>query len=109
MAMSNTDDHLRNHDFVLSSAGWRLSPAYDIDPSIDKEGLSLNIDMVNNALNVELARSVGSYFQLDDKQMDHIINEVKDAVSQWKTIAQEMGIPKQEQQEMEGAFRDKSL
>ena len=105
IAISNTDDHLRNHGFILSNRGWRLSPAYDINPSIDKDGLSLNIDTDSNALDFELARSVGSYFQLDDKQMDNILNDVKSVVSQWKTIAQEVGISRQEQQLMEGAFR----
>lgn len=105
IAISNTDDHLRNHGFLLSDEGWRLSPAYDINPSVDKNGLSLNIDTNSNALDFELAKSVGPYFQLDHKQMDSILNEVKSAVSQWKTIAQDIGISRQEQLLMEGAFR----
>jgi len=105
IAISNTDDHLRNHGFVLFDEGWRLSPAYDINPSIDKYGLSLNIDGDSNALEFELAKSAGSYFQLNNKQMDVILNEVKSAVSQWKTIAQDIGISRPEQQLMEGAFR----
>ncbi|MBV6647226.1 MAG: HipA domain-containing protein [Cyclobacteriaceae bacterium] len=105
IAISNTDDHLRNHGFTLSNEGWRLSPAYDINPSIDKDGLSLNIDTDSNGLDFELAKSVGSYFQLDNKQMDIILDEIKYAVSQWKTIAHNIGISRQEQQLMEGAFR----
>jgi Uncharacterized protein related to capsule biosynthesis enzymes len=57
ISVSNTDDHLRNHGFLLSEEGWRLSPAFDVNPSIDKQGLALNIDMDNNALDYELARS----------------------------------------------------
>lgn len=105
IAISNTDDHLRNHGFILSDNGWRLSPAYDINPMIDKNGLSLNIDAESNSLDFELAKGVGSYFQLNNKQMDIILNEVKSAVSEWKTIAQDIGISRQEQQRMEGAFR----
>jgi len=105
ISISNTDDHLRNHGFILEEGGWRLSPAYDINPSIDKDGLSLTIDAANNALDFDLARSVGQYFQLTDPQMDVIINEVRDSVSQWKTIAQEIGISRQEQLLMEAAFR----
>jgi serine/threonine-protein kinase HipA len=105
ISISNTDDHLRNHGFILEEGGWRLSPAYDINPSIDKDGLSLTIDAANNALDFDLARSVGQYFQLTDLQMDVIINEVRDSVSQWKTIAQEIGISRQEQLLMEAAFR----
>lgn len=105
IAISNTNDHLRNHGFILSNEGWRLSPAYDINPSIDKDGLSLNIDTVNNALDFELAKSVGSYFQLDDKQMDTILDEVKSVVSQWKIMAQVIGISRSEVLLMDGAFR----
>ncbi|MEO0553620.1 MAG: HipA domain-containing protein [Bacteroidota bacterium] len=105
ITISNTDDHLRNHGFILSDKGWRLSTAYDINPSIDKDGLSLNIDTDSNAMDFELAKSVSSYFQLDSKQMTSILNEVKSAVSQWKNIAQDIGISRQEQQLMEGAFR----
>ncbi len=50
IAISNTDDHLRNHGFLLTKQGWLLSPAYDINPSTEKNGLALNIDIDNNAL-----------------------------------------------------------
>ena len=104
--VSNTDDHLRNHGFVLTPKGWILSPAYDINPSIDKDGLALNIDMDNNALDLELAKSVGEYFRLDNKQMDIIIEEVMASASQWKKIANEIGIPRAEQELMAAAFID---
>ena len=105
IAISNTDDHLRNHGFTLSNGGWHLSPAYDLNPSIDKDGLSLNIDTISNDLNFELAKSVGVYFQLDNYQMNIILEEVKRAVSNWKSIAQKIGIARSEVQLMESAFR----
>ena len=104
IAISNTDDHLRNHGFILEKNGWRLSPAYDINPSIDKNELSLNIDTHNNALDYELTKSVGEYFQLENNEMDCIINEVKKAVSKWKEIAQQIGISRNEQELMKSAF-----
>ncbi|MDH4471966.1 MAG: HipA domain-containing protein [Fluviicola sp.] len=105
IAISNTDDHLRNHGFLLTPKGWRLSPAFDINPSIDKDGLSLTIDMYNNALDFDLARSVGEYFRLNEKDMNRILLEVKTAVSDWKKIATKIGISRGEQQLMAGAFR----
>jgi serine/threonine-protein kinase HipA len=57
--ISNTDDHMRNHGFILQNNGWRLSPAFDLNPSIDKKGLSINIDMENNAMDLNLAKRVG--------------------------------------------------
>lgn len=105
IAVSNTDDHLRNHGFLLTKEGWVLSPAYDLNPSIDKSGLSLNIDMNDNALDFELAKSVGEYFRLNEEQMDVILNEVLQAVSLWEVIAAEsIGITRQEIELMRSAF-----
>ncbi len=104
IAVSNTDDHYRNHGFIVINNGWHLSPAYDINPSIDKDGLALNIDVDNNALDFELAKSVGAYFQLSHQQMNTIISEVKHAVSKWRELAVGIGIARTEQERMAGAF-----
>lgn len=105
IAISNTDDHLRNHGFILIKNGWILSPAYDLNPSIDKEGLALNIDMDNNALDFELAKSIGEYFRLNNDQMNKIIQDVTNVVSQWKEVATKLGIPRSEQELMQKAFK----
>lgn len=105
IAISNTDDHLRNHGFILNKNGWKLSPAYDINPSIDKDGLSLNIDANNNSLDFDLAKSVGEYFQLKEKQMDDILKEIKAAIKNWKTEATKFGISKTEIALMSSAFK----
>lgn len=104
IAISNTDDHLRNHGFIITNNGWELSPAYDLNPSIDKDGLALNIDMDDNALNYDLAKSVGMYFRLDENQMNTILEEVLTAVASWKEMATKIGIPKNEIALMEKAF-----
>ncbi len=105
IAISNTDDHLRNHGFILTKGGWILSPAYDLNPSIEKEGLALNIDTDNNNLDFELATSVGKFFRLNQEQMKAIMEEVLKATSNWKTIAKELGISRNEQELMAKAFR----
>ncbi|WP_430612463.1 type II toxin-antitoxin system HipA family toxin [Flavobacterium sp. JP2137] len=105
IAVSNTDDHLRNHGFILTNEGWVLSPAYDLNPSIDKDGLALNIDMDNNALDFELAKSVGEFFRLTEDRMDEIITEVLNAVKQWKELATKIGISRLEQELMQAAFK----
>lgn len=105
IAVSNTDDHLRNHGFLLTDKGWVLSPAYDINPSIDKNGLALNIDMDNNALDFELAKGVGEFFKLDNRKMDNIIKEITNSVSQWQSFANKIGIARIEQEMMKGAFK----
>jgi serine/threonine-protein kinase HipA len=99
------DDHLRNHGFILSDKGWRLSPAFDVNPSIDKQGLSLNTDTENNALDFDLAKSVGEFFMSDRDTMDKILTVVKSVVSDWIKYANSIGIPKSEQESMSPAFR----
>lgn len=104
VAVSNTDDHLRNHAFLLTESGWVLSPAYDMNPSVEKYGLALNIDLENNSLDVELVRSVGSYFMLDSSQMNQIEEEVMSAVRTWEEEAKVLGIPASQIRMMAGAF-----
>lgn len=104
IAISNTDDHLRNHGFILTKEGWILSPAYDLNPSIDKDGLALNIDTDNNELDFDLAKSVGEYFRLNNNQMEEIIQQVLGVTTKWKTIANEIGISRSEQEVMGKAF-----
>ncbi|WP_034893888.1 type II toxin-antitoxin system HipA family toxin [Gillisia sp. Hel_I_29] len=105
IAISNTDDHLRNHGFILTNKGWVLSPVYDLNPSIEKDGLSLNIDMDDNALDFDLAKSVGKYFRLSQNEMQIILDEVLSVVKNWKSIAEEMGIKNSEIELMASAFR----
>ena len=105
IAISNTDDHLRNHGFILTDNGWVLSPAYDLNPTIDKSGLALNIDMDNNSLDFDLAKSVGAFFRLDEIGMNRIVAEVLKSVSNWNEIAAKIGVSRKDQDVMSRAFR----
>lgn len=108
IAISNTDDHLRNHGFILTPDGWILSPAYDLNPSTEKNGLALNIDMDDNSLDFGLVKSIGEFCRLDHREMEGIINEVLAIVKNWQTYAAEIGISPKEQQLMESAFKSKA-
>lgn len=104
ICVSNTDDHLRNHGFILSEKGWLLSPAYDINPNETGTGLKLNISESDNSLDLDLAMEVHEYFRLTKEQAEQIINEVKKAVQSWRTIASKHGISKSEQELKSLAF-----
>lgn len=104
IAISITDDHLRNHGFILTEKGWVLSHAYDLNPSIEKDGLSLNIDMDDNALSFDLAKSVGEYFRLSENEMEAILSEVLEVVKNWENEAKRIGIKRSEIELMAGAF-----
>ena len=67
--------------------------------------MALNIDTENNALDFEIAKSVGEYFQLTPSEMDDIITEVQKAVSCWKKIAKDIGISRNDQELMASAFK----
>jgi serine/threonine-protein kinase HipA len=104
IAIHNTDDHLRNHGFLLTREGWRLSPAFDLNPDPHGIGLSLNIDQANNALDIGLVRSVARMFRIDSQRADQIIDRVQDAVSNWRRIANELDIARSQQESMTRAF-----
>ncbi|MBT1710449.1 HipA domain-containing protein [Fulvivirgaceae bacterium PWU5] len=107
ISISNTDDHLRNHGFLLTEKGWTLSPAYDMNPVSTGTGLSLNISTKDNALSIALALEVASYFRVSDKKAKEIIMTVQSVVSQWESIAEKIGIPKWERSAMARAFNNK--
>lgn len=104
IAISNTDDHLRNHGFLMSDGGWLLSPAYDLNPVPYGQGLHLNITETDNRLDFDLAFEVAAFFQLTRQQANHIYNEVINSVKQWKDIATEIGISRSEQERIGKAF-----
>lgn len=105
ICVSNTDDHLRNHGFILRPNGWKLSPAYDINPIPFGTGLSLNISEDDNSLSLDLARRVAPYLRLSDENADSIIESVVDAVQNWKEIASNFGLPDTETERVGVAFR----
>ncbi|NOX85675.1 MAG: HipA domain-containing protein, partial [Chlorobi bacterium] len=105
ICISNTDDHLRNHGFLLTPKGWVLSPAYDINPVETGTGLKLNITENDNSLNLDLAIEVCEYFRLSESKALQIIDKVKNAVLNWKRVAQKYGISKTEQEIKALAFK----
>lgn len=104
ICVSNSDDHLRNHGFLLTPKGWVLSPAYDINPIPNSRGLHLNITETDNAQDLELAREVAELFRLSTGRREEIIEQVRRAVDGWAELAKEMGIARSEVMRVEPAF-----
>ena len=102
--ISNTDDHLRNHGFLLSPLGWHLSPAYDLNPNEFGRGLTLNIDEHSNEMDTELALSVAKYFKLSAPRSKEILREVEKVVSTWNAVAKNAGLTRSEIDSMSSAF-----
>lgn len=104
IAVSNTDDHLRNHGFLFENRGWVLSPAYDINPVSPGTGLHLNITDNDNRLDLDLPMSVIEFFQLNRSRAEQIRMEVLTSVRNWGKVASNEGISRAEQQQMAAAF-----
>jgi serine/threonine-protein kinase HipA len=103
--ISNYDDHLRNHGFLrTSSAGWSLSPAFDLNPDPSgKRELHTAIDLDDYAASIDLLLSVSDFFRVDRKHALEILAEVSRATARWREVAGEVGL-EQEIERMEPAF-----
>ena len=103
ICVGNTDDHFRNHGFLLTAKGWTLSPAYDMNPSLN-EYQSLLINSSNNKSDLnELLNSCEEYM-LQKQLAQQIISEVLNAVKKWRLLATRLGIVKSEQERFATVF-----
>lgn len=106
MCVSNTDDHLRNHGFILvPRKGWLLSPAFDMNPVSEGDGLRLNVSEADNAQDLGLALSVAPIFRVTQKAARAIVDETRRFVAQWPTLAAHLRISAAEREGMARAFR----
>ena len=105
IAVTNTDDHLRNHGFLFNDKSFCLSPLYDVNPNPDGTGLSLNIDENDNSLDYDLALSAAPYCGIKKDEASKIVTSTKEILKQWKTIAQGFGLTRQNIADMEKCFR----
>jgi serine/threonine-protein kinase HipA len=103
--VSNTDDHLRNHGFILASDGWRLSPAYDMNPNEMGNGLTLNISENSNAQEISLAIETANLYQLKKENAEVILQEMQHQISNWRNVAKKFGISNSEIDQTKRAFR----
>lgn len=105
VCVSNADDHLRNHGFLLEPRGWSLAPAYDMNPVADADGLVLNISETDNRQDLELVRGVARHFRIKAPRAEGIISEVVAAVMTWRSEAKSAGITRPNVERMAQAFR----
>ncbi len=105
MAVSNTDDHLRNHGFLLTDKGWRLSPLYDVNPSIYGDALSLNVTEYDSTIDYSLAAETAPYYGISRQEADIFIREIAETVQKrWQVIAKKYGASRSAMAHMGPAF-----
>lgn len=103
----NTDDHLRNHGFMLDPAGIGLSPAFDMNPAVDRNELALSINEVESTCDAAIAMEAHADYGLTAAEAKSIITKTRDTVASWRTEASRLRIPKAEQDLMAKAFVSK--
>ena len=104
VAVGNRDDHLRNHGFILGKTGWRLAPAFDVNPNIDRAEHILNIDDSDNRPSLETVLNTAAFYGLANDRATQILQEVAVAVSGWTDVARKAHISAADLDLMKAAF-----
>lgn len=105
MAITNTDDHLRNHAFILTKEGWGLSPLYDVNPVPYGDELSLNVDEEDNRISIELAIQTAVRFGIERSDAEAYAKEILKIVREnWSQLASKYGLTCRQIEEMRPAF-----
>jgi serine/threonine-protein kinase HipA len=95
---------LCNHGFFISQDGISLAPAYDMNPSMERNELTLAINEVEATCDISIAMDASSDYGISKDEADGVIQEVKGAVGSWRAEAASLRIPKAEQEFMAAAF-----
>lgn len=105
MAVTNTDDHLRNHAFILGPKGWILSPLYDVNPVPYGDELSLLVDDEDNSISIELAIGAAPYYGIDNKDALVYAEDILSVVrNNWEKLAKQYGLSHTQIENMRPAF-----
>lgn len=104
--VSNRDDHLRNHGFLRSQSGWRLAPAYDMNPNLDKPEHALALAEASAEPRIDTVLKTAAFYRLKSNAAEKVVAQVRAAVSKWKVKARSLGLPRTEVQRMESAFQN---
>jgi serine/threonine-protein kinase HipA len=105
MAVSNTDDHLRNHGFLLTPSGWKLSPLFDVNPVPSGDRLSLNVTELDNSIDLDLAMEVSGYFGLTKAEAEKAASDIVTTVQEsWERVADRFGLSRGAVEYMRPAF-----
>ena len=104
ICIGNSDDHFRNHGFLLTSKGWTLSPAYDMNPT-NHVYQSLLVTASSNKADIQMLLDACEDYMINKKVAQSIIKDVQAAVSNWETLARQMQIPQREQDLFKERFK----
>jgi serine/threonine-protein kinase HipA len=105
MAITNSEDHLRNHGFILTDTGWKLSPLYDVNPVPYGDALSLNVSEDDNSIDIELALETAVFYDIAPSDAEAMAHEILSIVrDNWERVAKENGLSREAILRMKPAF-----
>ena len=99
-----SDDHLRNHGYMRTPAGWRLAPAFDLNPSFKKDEHALALDLYTRQPDMTVVMETAEYYRLGVDQAKEIVSRVNRIVGGWKARAKRLGLSAHEISEAEHFF-----
>ncbi|MEK7861767.1 MAG: HipA domain-containing protein, partial [Chloroflexota bacterium] len=102
--IGNRDDHLRNHGFLRTRRGWRLAPAFDLNPASEKVEHGLALDERTRVPDIAVVHETGSLYRLSAPRAREIEAEVRVALAQWPTVARAADLPPEEIQLVAAEF-----
>jgi serine/threonine-protein kinase HipA len=102
--IGNRDDHLRNHGFIREPSGWRLSPAFDMNPNLSKAEHTLMLDGSSTEPSIPVVLRTAPFYRIDTSEATRIIDQTTEVVATWRTKAAQLGLPGKEIQRMETVF-----
>nr|WKF60646.1 hypothetical protein HUO10_005167 [Paraburkholderia busanensis] len=105
VVVGNRDDHLRNHGFIHEASGWRLSPAFDMNPNPARREHALTFDGASALPDLDAVVETADFYRLDAKETQRIVDEVRDSVTTWRDEAAALNLSRPEIQRMENVFQ----
>jgi serine/threonine-protein kinase HipA len=102
--VGNTDDHLRNHGFIREPSGWRLAPAYDLNPNPARRFHAIALNESTTVPDISTVLETAEFYRLTRKQADRLLNEIKQHTSTWRKRAKAMQLSSSEISAVEPSF-----
>lgn len=93
-AIGNTDDHMRNHGFLHEKGGWRLSPAFDINPTRgdNPKYLSTALDFDTQDADPQAALSCCEHYRMRPIEARRQAAYMARVLKSWRNVAMRFGI-----------------
>ena len=102
--VGNRDDHLRNHGFIREVSGWRLSPAFDMNPNASKLEHTLSLDGNSPVPDMDAVLDTAAFYRLSDLEAKQIVIDIRKVVATWRDEAARLNLSRPEIQRIKTVF-----